>query len=175
MGRDAGSLGTMTAMALRFTSILDKSHRKELENLFFFHPQQARFHGSILDTLERDGMPRIVSNNGGLRIELAGQGEVQTVYAIMENALTRELVGAIVYTRNADNELAVRHIVVKDAYTSGGTKADLDVAYQLITELRRAAQRIGGVRGVRLAYNHRKTLLGTLPPLPSEGSPALRT
>jgi hypothetical protein len=160
-------------MALRFTSVLDKSHRKELETLFFFHPQQKRFHDSIMDTVKRNGMPGIVSKNGGLRIELAGQGDIQTLYAMLEKALTRELVGAIVYARNADNELAIRHIVVKDDYTTGGTKAEFEVAFQLITELRRAAQRIGGVRGVRLPYNQRRTLLTTLPPLPTIGSQAL--
>ena len=144
--------------------MLDQCHRRELETLFFFHPHQERFRESIVDTVERDGMPRIVKANGGLRIELAGRGDVQTLYAMLEKAVTHELVGAVVYARNAENELAIRHIVVKHDYTVGGARAEFEVTFQLINELRRAAQRIGGVRGVRLAYNHRNSLLTPLPP-----------
>src|ERR1035441_2166468 len=122
-------------MALQFTSVLDRPHREELEELMFQHPQQGRFRDTILDCIERFGVPRVVEQNGRLRIELAGQTEVQTLYAVMEGPLHSELVGALVFTRNATGELVVLHIAVKDEYTAQGPRADQMVTFALLEEL----------------------------------------
>src|ERR1039458_4970067 len=135
---EAGTHG----MALQFTSVLDLPHREELEELMFQHPQQGRFRDTILDCIERFGVPRVVEQNGRLRIELVGQTEVQTLYAVVAGGFPSELVGVLVYTRNAAHELAILHIAVKNEYTLHGSKADHQVAFALVEELCRIAARI---------------------------------
>jgi hypothetical protein len=152
-------------MALQFTAVLDQLHREELEELMFQHPQQGRFRDTILDCIERFGVPRVVEQNGRLRIELAGQTEVQTLYAVLEGSLDSGLVGALVFTRNEAGELVVLHIAVKDEYTAQGPRADQMVTFALLEELCRVARHIRGVPGVRLAYTRGHTLLKTIHPL----------
>lgn len=152
-------------MALQFTSVLDQSLRGELEELMFQHPQQGRFRDTILDCIERFGVPRVVEQNGRLRVELAGQTEVQTLYAVMARPLHSELVGALVFTRNQTGELVVLHIAVKDDYTAQGPRADQMVTFALVEELCRVARQIQGVHGVRLAYARGQSILKTVHPL----------
>ena len=129
----------------------------------FQHPQQGRFRETILDCIEQFGVPRVVEQNGGLRIALAGHTEVQTLYAVMDGS--PELVGAVVYTRNTADELAVLHIAVKNIYTAKGPRADQMVTFALLEELCRVARHIKGVHGVRLAYARGQSILKTVHPL----------
>lgn len=152
-------------MALQFTSVLDRSHCGELEELMFQHPQQGRFRDTILDCIEQFGVPRVVELNGRLLIELARHTEVQTLYAVMEGPLQSELVGAVVYTRNAANELAVLHIAVKNDYTAQGSRANQMVTFAMLEEVCRVARHIQGVHGVRLAYARGQAVLKTVHPL----------
>jgi len=152
-------------MALQFTSVLDRSRRGELEELMFQHPQQGRFHDTIMDCIDRFGVPSVVERNGRLRIELASQTEVQTLYAMIDGPLPSELVGAVVYTRDAADELVVLHIAVKDDYTAQGLRAHQMVTFGLVEELCRVARHIHGVNGVRLVYVRGQSILQTVHPL----------
>ena len=149
-------------MGLHFTSALDKTHRAELEELIFFHPQQGRFASSLISTIAEQGAPRIIEQAGKLRIEIPRIQDVQTLYAIIGDALQWELVGMVAYTRIHHDELTILHIAVKDEYTAQGPKGDQLVAHHLIEEICRIGHRIQGIKGVRLAYRRGKTLLTTL-------------
>lgn len=146
-------------MHLTFSSILAKDHRGELEELMFFHPQQERFASSIVNTIETYGSPRVVEKEGQLRIALQGVTEVQTVYAVMEGLLQRELVGVVVFTRTNNNNLEVLFIVVKDEYTQTGSKSGRQVTLLLIQELCRIARQIRGIHSVQIGYRRVKTYL----------------
>ena len=128
----------------------------------FFHPQQGRFRDTLLDSVETHGAPRIVERDGKLRIQVASLEDSQTLYAVIEQVLTWELVGVVVFARTVVSELGVLHIAVKDDYTAQGAKADQLIAFHLIEELRRVGNRISGIQGVRLAYKRGKVFLSTL-------------
>ena len=155
-------------MTLQFTSTLDTSYRDALEELLFFHPHQGRFSSGIIGTVERHGSPRIVAEQGTLRVQLGKRAEAQTVYALVKAGATSELAGIIIFTRS-QNELILLHIAVKEKYTARGSQADADVTFWLIEELRRIAHRIHGVHGVRLAYNRGRKLLTTMRPTLANG------
>jgi hypothetical protein len=146
-------------MSLQFTSLLQPAYREALEGLLFLHPQQGRFRDTILDAIEAHGVPRVVERDGGLRVEVAGQTSVQTLYVLWAAAHGCELVGAVVYTRNLEEELEIVHIAVKQDYTARGARASEGVTVALVEELCRVACRIRGVRGVRLAYSRQRAVL----------------
>ena len=155
-------------MGLQFTSVLDQTHRSELEELIFFHPQQGRFASSLVSTIAEQGAPRIIEQAGKLRIEIPRIPDVQTLYAIVTGAVEWELVGMVAYTRRIPAELTILHIAVKDEYTLHGAKGDQLVACHLLEELQRIGHRIQGIHGVQLAYRRDKTLLTTLRPVSSD-------
>ena len=149
-------------MGLRFTSVLDKTHREDLEGLIFFHPQQGRFASRLINTIAQQGSPRIIEQDGKLLIEVPLIQSIQTLYATIDDVLQWELVGVAAYARIIPEELTILHISVKDEFTAHGPKGDQLVAFHLIKELQRVGHHIQGVQGVRLAYRHSKILLTTL-------------
>lgn len=146
-------------MRVYITSLLDKDHSDDLEQLLYFHPQQEHFRQNIIACVEKYGSPQIIERDGGLRIQLELLKEVQTLYAIAQNGQARKLAGVVVYTRIQDGDLEIVHIVVKDEYTMKGKKAKDEVAAMLIEEVCRIARRIHGVHSVRLAYNRGRIIV----------------
>ena len=152
-------------MRIYITSLLDKRNLDDLEQLLYFHPQQERFRQNIIACVEKYGSPQIIERDGGLRIQLELLKDVQTLYAIAQNGKTKNLAGAVVYTRLPDGDLEIVHIVVKDEYTMKGKNAKNEVTSMLIEEVCRIARRIHGVHSVRLAYNRGRIIVK-----PNEGS-----
>lgn len=140
---------------MRITSLLDLRYTAALEELLFAHPDQGRFRRTILDSVERYGSPKVVLQNGGLRIQLPRIEDTQALFALLEN----ELVGALVYTRTSSGVLEIMHIVVKAAFTYRGNQAGDEVSFQLVDAVCRVGQRIRGVDSVRLAYKQGQVLL----------------
>lgn len=149
-------------MALKFTSVLGKSHREQLEELMFFHPQQGRFRDTILECIESFGLPRIVVENGRLRIALAERIDVQTLYAVLEDSSQSELVGTVVYTRHPSDELLILHIAIKEAYTGHGPHADRMITFAVLDAVCNVARQIKGVNRVRLAYARGQAVVKTV-------------
>ena len=148
-------------MKLHFTSGLTVAHKKELEELLFFHPQQERFASSIVSTVEKHGSPRIVERDSHLRIELSGVEDAQTLYAVMESLLLLELVGVVIFARTSAEALVILHIAVKQEYTQEETKSGQQVTLHLIQELCRIARQIQGVKSVQLGYKRSHNFLKT--------------
>ncbi len=161
----AGSLPAVSGVKLQFTSLLSPSYQESVEELLFLHPQQGRFRDTILDCIAAHGVPRVVARSDGLRVELGGQTPVQTLYALTVGLPQDEVIGCVVYTRNAAEELEILHIAVRDDYTVRGCNADQQVTFALIQELCSVARRIKGVSGVRLAYKRGRSLLKAVHPL----------
>ncbi len=146
-------------MSIRITSMLGAHYAEALETLLFFHSQQGRFRRSIVDSVERHGSPRIMKQNGGLRVQLPKLQDVQTLYALAGGAERAELVGAMVYTRSDERTIEILHLVVQDEYTARGQKSEAGVTFLLVEELCRVGRRIRGVQFVRLAYDRGQVVL----------------
>ena len=148
-------------MKLQFTSVLDISHKAELEELLFVHPQQERYAAGIVNRVEKHGAPKIMVRQDRLRVEFPGAADIQTLYAVMGNLFLQELVGIVNYTRTPEGALVIIHIAVKEAYTQQGAKSGQQVTLLLIQALCRIAQQIQGVQSVQLGYKHSHNFLKT--------------
>ena len=149
------------AMSLQFTSVLDKFHKSELEELLFFHPHQGRFASSIVGAVEKHGVPTVVEQDNHLRVKLVGSDDAQTLYVVMESLLLQELVGAVIYTRTSEGTLVILHIAVKKEYTQEGEKSGQQVTLQLIQEICRIARQVQGIKSVQLGYKRSHNFLKT--------------
>ena len=148
-------------MKLQFTSVLDCSHKAELEELLFFHPHQGRYTASIVNRVEEYGSPKIVERPAGLRVEFTETDNIQTLFAVIETLFLRELVGVVNYTRTPDGMLVIVHIAVKEGYTQQGAKSGQQVTLLLIQALCRIARQIQGVHTVQLGYKRSHNFLKT--------------
>ncbi len=143
-------------MKVRYVSFLPKAFRKDLEELLFFHPDQGRFQKTIVESVNRFGVPAIVSHEqtGGLGISIGALGPVQSLFALASEDGTEEhLAGAILFHRAQPELVEILHLVVAPDYLLQGGSSRPAVAIELIETVRAAARRIKGVERVCLHYS----------------------
>lgn len=144
---------------VKVTSLLGEEHRDDLEQMLFFHPQQGRFRRNIIDSVAKYGTPQLVEQQGGLRVHLPGLPDVQSLYAVSTDQPKPKLLGAVVFTRTAADELEILHIVGRHEHTFSGSHGTDSVAFPLVGELCRIARRVKGIHAVRLAYDRGKMII----------------
>ncbi|MBV9671705.1 MAG: hypothetical protein JO076_02625, partial [Verrucomicrobia bacterium] len=106
-------------------------------------------------SISRYGFPKIVNQDGGLRIRIEGL-EVQTLYAYIDRGGMRELAGVAVYTRDSLDTLVILHIAVKPEFCfSSGYKNEL-ILIRILTQLRAVAKRIKGIKKLFFLYSEKE-------------------
>jgi hypothetical protein len=161
-----------------FTSVLERKHKRELERLLFLNPGQHRVRSAIIEVVEKYGIPRVIDEQGRLRVNLDSGREVQTVFAIGHSGLRSRLAGVMVYTRLDVETILLMHMAVAKDYASGGQFGRQMLALRMVERLREIAGQVKGVCAVRLILGGgkvwdapvqravgRKSLTDTLPPL----------
>ena len=134
---------------LRYTSVLSPEYFEALEQLMFFNPGQQTALATILDSLETFGSPSVYVDSGRLRVKLEKLDEVQTLFALDDDAL----VGVLIYSRLLIERLTVIHIAVDHDYSSYGKFAKNMLVIRMLELLRNSARRIKGVKTIRMMCN----------------------
>jgi hypothetical protein len=140
-------------LRIQFTSVLGNQFRDDLEELLFFNPQQGRALTGINHSISEYGVPSICEMDGKLRISVEGLTESQTLYALDVSLLRPILAGVMVYARTDPENIVLLHIAVKEDYSRTGKYADRMLVLNLMTQLRRIAKMIKGVRSITLKYS----------------------
>ncbi len=138
---------------IRFSSILDREYRDDLEDLMFFNPQQRKALTGINHSISEYGVPSIVETNNRLRISVEGLPESQTLFALDHSAQKPVLAGVMVYMRTDPENLVLLHIAVKEDYSRSGIYGDEMLVLRFMTQLRDIAKRIKGIRAITLKYS----------------------
>jgi hypothetical protein len=163
---------------ITFTSVLERKQRRELEKLLFLNPGQHRVRSAIIEAVEKYGIPRVIQEQGRLRVKVDSGREVQTLFAIGYSGLRSSLAGVMVFTRLDVEIILLMHMAVAKDYASGGQFGRQMLALLMVEKLREIAGQVKGVRAVRLILGGgkvwdapaqraagRKGLTDRLPPL----------
>lgn len=135
---------------ITFTSVLGRRHRRELEKLLFLNPGQHRVRAAILEAIEQYGIPKVVEEQGRLRVRLESGREVQTLFAMGHARLNPRLAGVMVYTRLDVETILLMHMAVAKDYASRGRFGRQGLTLRLVERLRATARQVKGVCAVRL-------------------------
>ena len=139
-------------MVIRFTSLLQTRYRDDLESLVFFNTNQSSVSPSIVDAINKYGVPQIMVDGDSLRLALGDTLAVQALYALAERGKHSELAGAIIYTRIDIETIVLLHMAVKDDYSFIGRYSREMLAMKLFNRLRAIAHQIKGVRSLKIMY-----------------------
>lgn len=131
---------------LRYTSTLNPKYSEELERLMFFNPGQQTALAAIENSLEKFGSPSVYDDGGYLRVKVEKLDEVQTLFAMDDDAL----VGVLVYSRVLIERLTVIHIAVDQDYSARGKFANNMLVIHMLELLRNSARRIKGIKSIRI-------------------------
>jgi hypothetical protein len=123
----------------------------------FFHPEQRDHTVRINSSIKSYGFPKILEDQQGLRIAIAGL-EVQTLYTFVVRGAAQELAGVVVYTRVSVDTLALLHMAVKPEFSfTNGYRNEL-VLPRMLVQLRAIARQIKGIKRLSIAYADRVEL-----------------
>jgi hypothetical protein len=148
----------MHADELTYTSDLSPDYRSALEDLLFFHPQQAELVEAIVGSIDAYGPPRVVAAEGRLGVEVERLPGLQMLCALRRAEDTEALVGVVLYGRPVVDRLVVVHLAVAEHYCSDGDHADLMLPVRLLERVRRVAQQLKGVEVVVMPYGDGLTM-----------------
>lgn len=141
---------------IHYTSVYDGRRRRELEKLLFQNPRQHIVRAAIVEGIEKYGVPRIVVEDGHLRVKLEGGLEVQTLFAVASSLFQSRLAGVMIYTRLDSETMLLLHLAVAEDYSSHGRQRKQMLALRFVEQLRGIAARIKGVRAVRVLLGHER-------------------
>lgn len=151
---------------LQLSSVLPKTYREQLEAVFFLNPRQCFYREQIRGAVEEYGQPRLVEDNGGLRIQVAGLKDVQCIFATIRGSRQSSLVGVAVLYRISEAEVILLHIAISEtlfansdhtmdpSLRASGTLVAVEFLGRILTALRQ----IKGVERLRYAYRRSVTL-----------------
>lgn len=127
-------------------------HRNALEQLLFFNGNQHRVRTGIQQSIDTYGMPEIYEQDGGLRVRVGANADVQTLFAV---SATGKPLGVAVFVRSALERFTVLHLGVEPKL---GRRPVLNVRVllKLMHEIRRAARRTRGVDRIELVYKQER-------------------
>ncbi len=134
----------------------------QIEALLFFNAGQYRMREAIAATIERYGMPELIEDGGWLRIEMAGNREIQTLYAVHEEDGRERPVGVIVYARDGFRNVTVLHVGVARDYAAGGGYAGERVLQRMMQHIREVARRTSGIGHIAVAYRENRLRAATV-------------
>ena len=98
----------------------------------------------------RDLPPEIVADGEFLRVRVAKQPDVQTLFAI--DTASGRPIGVAVYLRADLEHVTVLHLGISEEYCAGGPQAATRLPLRLMRELRRSSRRLKGVRRLHVLY-----------------------
>ena len=150
------------AYTVLIKSRLPASMRGQLEALLFFNAGQHRMREAIAETIKRYGLPELIEDGGWLRIEVAGNSDVQTLYAVHEENGRERPVGVIVYGRDGFEHITVLHVGVARDYAAGGWYSGERVLQRMMQHIREVARRTSGIRHVAVAYRENRLRTATV-------------
>ena len=136
---------------IEFASAVDAGLWKEVEALFYFHPRQHALSGSIREIVDQFGPPEILKRGERIYVGIP-KLDAQCLFAFHRARRPGVPVGVVLYLRTQADLLRILHVVVGPAYGYSGQFADRDLVGCLVSEVRRVAGRIGGVRRIALPY-----------------------
>jgi len=136
---------------ITFMSSVDASLWKDVEALFYFHPRQPSLIDSIKACVDEFGAPEILQHGNRIHVGIPKNG-AQCLFACHRERRPGVPIGVVVYLRTSTEVLHILHLAVHPTYEQGGQHAELDLALQLVSQVRHLARRISGVRRVRLPY-----------------------
>ncbi len=139
---------------LVFSSRIGLEHKDELERLLFFNGNQARVVDGVAFVVQQFGIPRIRSEAGSLRIALASGRESQTLFVLDRGELGDDLVGVVVYLRDADALVAL-FVAVHEEYAIAGQRGERNLTLRILDELKAIGRRVKGVRELRVFLGRR--------------------
>lgn len=139
---------------IHYTSVYGAEHRRELEELLFLNPRQHVVRAAIVEGIEKYGVPKVVVEQGRLRVKLDSDCEVQTLFAVASSLFRSQLAGVMIHTRLDPETILLLHLAVAADYSSHGRHRKQMLALRLVEQLRAIAARVKGVRAVRVLLGH---------------------
>lgn len=147
---------------LFFSSKLDSKYRHDLERILFFNQNQKDYISKISGTLEKFGFPKLIENDGIVKIEIEDLPGTQNIFARDDDKEDANLLGVLIFYRLSVKDVVVLHLAVTEEVSSKGSFYDQYIVMRMINRLKAEVRKIRGIENIKIAYNGRFDNLFTI-------------
>lgn len=143
---------TIEDVNIVFKSTLDISYKDTLERIFFFNQRQHIYRDRINQSIDEFSMPVLKNQGKQVAIVFKEEWMGQTLHILDSESPGAELIGIVIYTRNAQDMITIVHFVLHEACNTILKNDNLNIALVIFEELFKVFKRIRGVNKVQLYY-----------------------
>ncbi len=137
---------------IHFSQNLPVSFEEEIQELFFFHPDQKNYRKRILKSIEKYGVPELIKRSEGVSIYLKGNTDIQQTLFVQRNSNIGSLI-AIVILIKKENQINIAHFVLKKTKNQIENEQTYNEVFYGLT---RMLSHIKGIDTIGLAYSETK-------------------
>lgn len=142
----------MELTKIHFSQYLPNSFEDEIQELFFFHPDQSTYRKRILKAIDEYGIPELRKVNKGMTILLKGNNEIQQTLFVQRNNSIGSLIAIIILVKN-ENQLNIAHFVLNK--TSNEVENDQNYK-EILYSLCKMLGHFKEIDSIGLAYSKKK-------------------
>lgn len=143
----------------KFTTSLPSIYKNDLEQLFFFNPQQQRYYNQIVNMVEAFGQPYINLGNEEVQLKMDGHPELTNLFALHGE----RLVGVALFDQFVSKTLSVLHIALDSDYTVHGNYKKQQLMDAYLQEFLRIAKASHTIEKISIGYSKRAGRLLAIP------------
>lgn len=133
---------------IEFLGELPSKYKPSLESLFFFNPKQKLNILKIEKAIDRYGYPRIIVNNGNIKIDLEKSNNCQNLFLVRKDIPV--VLGVIIHTRTDKTTAELIHFAVDSDY-----EGRLSILENMLKEIYRIYGRIKDIEKIKITYINR--------------------
>jgi hypothetical protein len=142
----------MTSGNIHFTQYMDPSYEEEIQNLFFFHPDQINYKRRILRAILKYGKPELVIHKSGLTFQLVGNTESHQTLFVHSKQGHSILLGIVIWVKT-ENIMNLAHLLINKSQNQSENEHNFkDIMLGLI----KMSGFIKGIDSIGLVYTNKK-------------------
>jgi len=138
------------------TSELPSEEAAELEELFYFNPNQWKIRQSVEAAIQKYGTPQITVSGGKIRILLEKLEGHQTLF-LRHRGIEDRLIGTILFVREKE-VLRVLFFAIKPEYTMGEA-GEVNPLIMMLNALKEIGRRIVDVQAIVFTLDRKEVRL----------------
>ena len=138
-----------------FKSKIHISYKEELDRLFFFNGNQARYTDIVEQSIRDYDTPVLKEYHNNVAIVFDNPKMGQTLHIMDSNGKDAELLGVILYTRESHNTITIVHFVLHEQCNIIFKKSRINIALVVLEQLFSIFKKLKGVNQVKIYYTNR--------------------
>jgi hypothetical protein len=142
----------MESGKVHFTQYMNSSFEEEIQNLFFFHPDQKTYKKRILQSIIKFGKPELIHHESGLTFRLVGNLDSHQTLFVHSKQGDSILLGIVIWVKT-ENTMNLAHLLLNKSFTPSENEYNFR---EIMLGLIKMSSFFKGIDSIGLVYTNKK-------------------